>query len=123
MSDDTELVFSSDFTARVLGEADRLVAWRRKRRGLAAFAATAAASGAVFLWLIVFPVRPDTGPSAAVPRLEDVQIGITSARSDEPDALGYLFPDAASVAQFAAQYSDANEPAADLLGDEDADAR
>jgi hypothetical protein len=122
MSDNTEIVFSPDFAARVLGEADRIAARHRRQRRLAGSAAAAAASLA-FVFLVFVPTgRPHTGSKADVPRLVDMPLQASSDRSDDPDALGYLFPDAEPVARFAAQYSEQNDSgsALDLLGDEDA---
>jgi hypothetical protein len=44
----------------------------------------------------------------------------TEAQAGEPDALSDFFPDAGSVARFAAEYSDATDAAdASLLSDQD----
>ncbi|MGH6890141.1 MAG: hypothetical protein ACREHF_13265 [Rhizomicrobium sp.] len=120
MSDHTELFFSPDFAARVLGEADRIAARGLRRRRLAGVAATAA-SLALLLWVFVPATGPDTHPAAGIPRFVDNGVQVSAAPNGEPDALGYLFPDAEPVARFAAQYADANDSAGelDLLADAD----
>lgn len=120
MSDDTELFFSSDFAARVFGEAERIAARQARRRRFTGFAAAAGTLLALLVWLLQPATSPDAGPAANLPRLAGVQAQIPGDRNDEPDALGFLFPDAEPVARFASQYSDADDSGADLLGDEEA---
>lgn len=120
MSDDSELLFSSDFAARILGEAKRIAARQARRRRLTGFVAATGTLLALVVWMVAPTTSPKTGPVANLPRLAGVQEQIPADRNDEPDALGLLFPDAVPVARFAAQYSDADDSAGDLLGDEDA---
>jgi hypothetical protein len=112
-----------DFAKRVLERADVVVARRRQiRRMIAGSAAASVVAVAVVSGADVFL----TGRTPA-PRREPVYVAAsdlefpTARRDDQANALSYLFPDAAPLARFAVQYSDASDGAGtdeDVLADE-----
>jgi len=110
---------SADFASRVLLKADRVAARRHGARRLLAAAGTLSFSViAILSW---HEFAPLTGRSA--PRPEPFPVATSSASNPAEDAvaLSYLFPDAAPVERFAAQYSDtADDGGADILSDPDA---
>lgn len=124
MNDSAEPRLSPDFVARVLDEADRIGANRRRGRRWGALAGVAGISLGVLVWANLPPGRPDAPRTAGMQRFEDVARAAPGGRTDEPDALDDLFPDAVPVARFAEQYSNREDRGADdLLSDEDAGTR
>jgi hypothetical protein len=118
-TDTSEPVLGADFAARVLDQADRIRNRRKRIRRM--MGGLAAASGVSFAvaWMVFAgaPQRqrpePATLPAARV---------VAVAETGEADALDDFFPDAASVARFAAQYSDETNDEgqdADPLSEED----
>ncbi|HEY3777096.1 MAG TPA: hypothetical protein VGL35_03485 [Rhizomicrobium sp.] len=122
MNDSTEPRLGADFAARVLNEADRIGARRRRQRGWAGLAGIAGVALGLFVWANLLAGRPEGQQTANTQRFEEMTREVSNGRADEPEALDYMFPDAGPVARFAEQYSDANDGGADmdLLGDEDA---
>jgi hypothetical protein len=120
MNDSAEPHFGADFAARVLNEADRILAKRRRHRW-AGLAGIAGAGLAFLLWANFPIVRPDAPRTVAMQRFDDLPREALTGQTDQPEALDYLFPDAAPVARFAEQYSEADDASAatNLLGDED----
>jgi hypothetical protein len=114
------LVLRVDFAERVLERADLLIARRTLiGRAIAGVAVPAFASVAILSWMAMHDV-----PQPPHRRAASDQVALADApadiQSDETDALDDLFPDAAPVARFAAQYSDAAEvPDSALLSDQD----
>jgi hypothetical protein len=113
-------VLRADFAERVLERADILIARRRLvGRTIAGVAVPLLASVAILSWMAMYDVpRPQPVRAASNQiALAGVQ---ADTQSDETDALDDLFPDAAPVAQFATEYSDATEgPDSALLSDQD----
>jgi hypothetical protein len=110
---DQELPFRPDFAARVLDAAGGIVERRRKARQVAASISTVFVAGVVTLG--AWQTWRSPAPSAQrIPR-EIASIGgedISSTQGRQMSPLDFLFPDAASLAQFSEQYSED--------GDEDA---
>lgn len=112
-------ILSADFAERVLARADVLVARRtRIRRVIAGGAVLSFATIAAISWAAMSGAWQPAQKSAP----QSVALSSMPARvqSSEPDPLSDLFPDAAPVARFAAEYSDAPEGTdTTLLSDED----
>jgi hypothetical protein len=121
--DMSEPVLSPDFAARVLGEAEAVAVRRRRtRRIIAGAGGTTCAAVVIVSWATFFRAPVASAP----PRLSTLVAAASVAPASQTDdaALGYLFPDAAPVALFASQYSDANDDEGtdfDVLADEDGD--
>ncbi|HTK79191.1 MAG TPA: hypothetical protein VL286_01995 [Rhizomicrobium sp.] len=103
-----DLPFRRDFAARVLQEADRISARRRRVAGAGVLAAVAAVTGAFAfgIWSMVTarePMPPMNSPAVANADAET----IASLDSAQTEPLDYMFPDAAPLAQFADRYSTA----------------
>jgi hypothetical protein len=101
---DQELPFSSDFAARVLGEADTIAGRHRKIRSAAAIvsAAVVVGFGLSGMWRYS-PSRTQWIPRqiASINR-EDIPFKQTSQMT----LTDMMFPEASSLAQFSEQYSD-----------------
>lgn len=111
---------SADFAERVLARADVLVARRtRIRRVMAGTAVLSFAIIAAISWAVMSGAwQPAQQP---VRQFAALSIAPAEIQFDEPDALADFFPDAAPVARFATEYSDATEGTdTALLADEDA---
>jgi hypothetical protein len=100
--------FRPDFAACVLAEADAAIARRREvRRAVTAAAAVSLVLIGTISWASLtgrpseVRRRPETGSVAAA-------ISLPSS-GEQTDALAYMFPDAAPVARFATEYSDATD--------------
>jgi hypothetical protein len=108
---------AADFAARVLDRADRIRnGQKRIRRTMGGLAAASCASLAV-VWM-VFAGAPQTRRPGPVP-LTAARV-LPAGETDEADALDDFFPDAGSVARFAAQYSEETDDAdADPFSDDD----
>jgi hypothetical protein len=113
-------VLSADFAERVLARADVVVSRRRRAyRVVGGTAALAFVSVAIVSWLSVSGMMQPPAPrvvsqSAALAGLQE------EAQSGTPDVMDDLFPDAASLASFDSQYSDAAEgPDTNLLSEQD----
>ena len=108
---------AADFAARVLDRADRIRnRQKRIRRTVGGLAAASCASFAV-AWMVFVgaPQAQRPGP-APLPAARVLPAGET----DEADALEDFFPDAGSVARFAAQYSEETDDTdADPFSDDD----
>ena len=117
----TDPVFSADFAERVLARADGLIARnRRVRRVTGGGAALCVVSAAVVSWVVMSRASqsPPQRPASQSVAVSDTTV---EAQADETDALSDLFPDAASVARFATEYSTTTgESDTALLSDEDA---
>jgi hypothetical protein len=99
--------FRPDFAARVLDAADSIVERRRRTRLMAATISAAVVAGVVTMgmWKIWMSPAPDT---QRIPR-QIASIGredVPFAQSAQMGPLDFLFPDAASLAQFSEQYSE-----------------
>ncbi|HEY2445481.1 MAG TPA: hypothetical protein VGI20_07065 [Rhizomicrobium sp.] len=120
----TEAPLSAGFATRVLRKADVEIARRRIRRivagSMGVLAIAVISTGAA---LFSTRIAPPQGPVVA----EASNLEGPAARADDrADPLDYLLPDAAPLAQFAVQYSDATDGAVagdDILGEQDADFR
>jgi hypothetical protein len=102
---------SSDFAARVIRRADRVVARQRQaRHAIAATAVVVIAIAATYSGLHVSPAPKVPPPAAATDSFADADAGWLSAsgQTEDADALDYLFPDAAPMASFADQYAAAS---------------
>jgi len=104
-------VLSADFAERVLARADLVISKRRRVRRVAggiaalAFASVAAVSWIAMSGAVQAPIsHPQSNSIARNSTMEEVQ-------AEETDALADLFPDAAPVARFATEYSDATDEA------------
>jgi len=104
------------FAARVLESVDAHVALRRRRRATAA----GLALGCVVAVGVVIGARvpsgtPQPAKSARLAQLDN------RAVIGQADALGYMFPDAAPLANFDSTYFVADSAGADILSTEAAD--
>jgi hypothetical protein len=107
MSATNEPVLSADFAERVLARADVTIARRRvARRVMFGFVAFSLVSAGVISWAAMSGSRQLIVPQPAAQAVASLD-ATTEAQTDEPDALSALFPDAAPVARFAVEYSDA----------------
>jgi hypothetical protein len=101
-----DLSFSPDFASRVLNEAGRIAARRRRVTRASVLVATIAITGALGLWSVVGSRAPEPAGSPIVAE----NFGNASnavAESAQTEPLDYMFPEAAPLAQFADQYSGA----------------
>ena len=101
---DPELVFSRDFAARVITQADAV---RRRRRAAGYATVTFLVASAVTAGVFLSVPARNAAPApvvarATIPRIE------ASPNALPTDPLQFLFPDAQPVAQFADDYSTAN---------------
>jgi hypothetical protein len=120
----SEPFLGPDFASRVLSRADVVLAERRRtRRDLAGVAMSVVGAMLVVSGMAAFLVPKDSGDR---PQVRYVELASSAASPSDPtDALGYLFPDAAPLAQFSEEYSDASENSAgdeDVLADSDTEA-
>jgi hypothetical protein len=102
-------VLSEGFAERVLARADLVISQRRRvRRVMGGIAAAAFVSVAVVSWIATPGLMQSP---AAHPKSGVVALGGSAeeAQADGTDALSDLFPDAAPVARFATEYSDATD--------------
>jgi hypothetical protein len=113
-------VLRADFAERVLERADVLIARRRLiGRAIAGVAVPAFASVAILSWMAMYDVSRQP-PGRAASNQIALADSLADTQPDETDALGDLFPDAAPVAQFATEYSEAADgPDSALLSDQD----
>jgi hypothetical protein len=109
-------VLSADFAERVLARADVVVSRRRRvHRVTGGFAALAFVSVAAISWLAMSGMMQSTPP-----RQDSQFVALADTQADEPDVLTDFFPDAASIASFETQYSDATDgPDTALFSDQD----
>jgi hypothetical protein len=109
-------VLSADFAERVMARADIVVAQRRRvRRVAGGFAVFAFVSVAAFSWVGMSRMLQSTAP-----RQDSQFVALTDTQADEPDVLTDFFPDAASIARFETQYSDATDgPDTTLFSNQD----
>lgn len=107
---------SPEFAARVLRQADLLIAGRRRlRRAIAGCTAVSILTIATVMGLRA--VRPANPGSQSPPSIAEAALGsgdlLPSGQIDQGDALSYLFPDAAPLARFDATYSAATSDTGD----------
>lgn len=105
MRSNEKQLLSTDFAVRVLRQADRAIA--RRRAGLRGVAGAAAVS---FLLVGIISLSSLSGtPGALRPEPSYVEpLKVPTSSNDQMDPLAYMFPDATSVARFAAEYSDSS---------------
>jgi hypothetical protein len=99
-----DLPFGPDFAGRVLNEAGRIAARRRRITRASVLAAAVAVTGAFGLWRVVGSRAPKPAPIVAE------NSGYASdavAQSAQTEPLDYMFPEATPLAQFADAYSGA----------------
>jgi len=101
-----ELPFSPDFAARVLEEADHVVAKRERLAHLGVLAAVVALTSAFGIWSVVEPQAPQAGASSIVAANAQTMSG-AFAQSAQTEPLNYMFPEATSLADLSDQYSNA----------------
>ena len=121
-SEVTEPRLSTDFAARVLRRADVVRARRRQFGRIAAVCAVVSFSAAAIATYRIAPWHAQDGATArAEPQL--IAVELPGTRSGETSVLDFLFPDAAPVARFAAQYSEDEgaDSAPGVLDEDDAD--
>jgi hypothetical protein len=102
-----ELPFPSDFTARVLEEADAIATRRRKTRSTLATISVAVVAGAVAV--STWQMWPTSAPDAQRLPHEIASSGnveVTDFQGAQPTLLDFMFPDAAALSQFSDQYKD-----------------
>jgi hypothetical protein len=122
MNESSEPRFSPDFAARVLREAEAVLARRRTFRNLVAGGTLVALAAVGTITWVSYSAPNGFGPrpEPAYAWAPDTSQVSSAEQSDQPDALAYLFPDAASVARFAA-FDDTDDPRGDenVLFDQD----
>ncbi|HEX4080209.1 MAG TPA: hypothetical protein VHX61_15210 [Rhizomicrobium sp.] len=120
-SEMTEPRLSADFASRVLRRADLLKARRRRTWRIATVGAVVSFAAVVAAYEVV----PSNAPVATAARPGPLHVAASAPanQSGETDVLDFLFPDAAPVARFAAQYSEDEDTdsAPGLFDDDDAD--
>lgn len=102
-----ELVLSPDFAARVLAQADAVIALRRRRGKAVLIAAVVAATsvaGSIALHSALAPTVHKSASPAYVARADD-RAAPSLTDKDEARAMTYLFPDASPLARFVQAYS------------------
>jgi hypothetical protein len=121
-SEMTEPRLSADFASRVLLRVDAVRGRQRQISRIAAVGAVVCFSAAAIATFQVAPWHAQGGAAVRpVPQLMDVEG--SADQSGDTGVLDFLFPDAAPVARFAAQYSDdeAADSAPGVLDEDDAD--
>ena len=104
----TELRFSPGFAARVLEEADRIVARRRRVAHTSVLVAVAATTGVVAFAVWNMVGSRDSMPMLNPPAVANTDIeAMASPEAGQTEPLDYMFPDATPLAQFADRYSSA----------------
>lgn len=104
---ETGPTLSSDFAERVLARADVFIARRtRIRRVIGGVTGLSFAVVAAISWAAISGAWQISAPAAKFAAAKTTPVEVSSGESD---ALSDFFPDAASVAQFATEYSDATE--------------
>lgn len=121
----TEAPLSAGFATRVLRKADVEIARRRNRR-IVVGSVGVLAIAIISTGTALFSTRMAPPPREAVVAEASNLEGPAARADDRTDPLDYLLPDAAPLAQFAVQYSDATDGVVagdDILGERDADFR
>lgn len=116
---DADLHLGTDFAARVLEAADRVVTRRRRHRRMAGASVLCAAIAVVAVWLDLSAAPQNQGRS---PNLVFAANGAAvSSRDGSPDALAWLFPDAEPLSRYAAEDTpdDSGASAGALFTDDD----
>jgi len=103
-----ELRFSPDFFARVMHEADTVVAGRRRVKRVAVPIAAIVLTGAIAFGISTVLPTQKPAPASGSAVLARIDVGaISPVRASQTEPLDYMFPDAGPLARFADEYSNA----------------